>query len=331
MTHVIQVDDLRTYIKTERGVVKAVDGISFSVDEKEVLGVVGESGCGKSITALSIMQLLPDRFASIESGSINYIPRDGNASVDIASLNPKGREMRSIRGKEISMIFQEPMTSLNPVYTVGEQITESLLLHEQMNKKEAMVRAVELLKHVGIPDPELRVKEYPHQMSGGMRQRVMIAIALSCNPRFLIADEPTTALDVTIQAQILDLMKRLQQEHDMSIMMITHNMGVVGLMCDRVLVMYLGRVVEEAKVREIFKKPLHPYTLGLLNSIPKLNPKERKRDRLIPIAGNVPDPSEIVKGCRFAPRCPRAFDKCQEEPPLIEVETGHKVRCWLHE
>lgn len=328
---VLEVDNLKTYITTERGTVKAVDGVSFTVNEREVLGIVGESGCGKSITALSIMQLLPEKFAKIESGSIKYQPRNGNEEVDIAKLNSKGIEMRSIRGKEIAMIFQEPMTSLNPVYTVGEQIIESILLHEKTTKKEAWKRAIELLKHVGIPDPEQRVNNFPHQMSGGMRQRVMIAMALSCNPRFLIADEPTTALDVTIQAQILDLMKRLQKEHDMSIMMITHNMGVVGLMCHRVIVMYLGRIVEEAPVREIFSKPLHPYTLGLLNSIPRLNPKEKKKDRLVPISGNIPDPNEVIVGCRFALRCPHASERCQEEPPLIEVEPGHKVRCWLHE
>ena len=323
----IRVEDLRTYFHTDEGVVKAVDGVSFSVKSQKVLGVVGESGCGKSITALSIMQLLPKPHGKIYSGHI-YFDSEKYGSIDLAALDPRSRKMQSIRGNEIAMIFQEPMTSLNPVYTIGEQIVESVLLHQKATKKQALERAVEMLEHVGIPSPRQRVDEYPHQLSGGMRQRAMIAMALSCNPRFLIADEPTTALDVTIQAQILDLMIRLQEEHKMAIMMITHDLGVVGRICDEVVVMYMGKIVERADVRGLFSNPSHPYTQGLLESIPTLGTKKR---RLNPIEGNVPDPFNLPEGCRFRPRCPHAKEICSQDPPEVRLEDGHEVKCWLYE
>ncbi len=327
-TDVIRVENLKTYFHTEQGIIKAVDGVSFSAKHRKVLGVVGESGCGKSITALSIMQLLPKPHGRIESGHI-WFDRGGAAGViDLAAVNPKSRLMQEIRGNDIAMIFQEPMTSLNPVYTIGEQIVEAVLLHQKVSKKEAWDRAVEMLAHVGIPSPAQRAKEYPHQMSGGMRQRAMIAMALSCNPRFLIADEPTTALDVTIQAQILDLMSRLQDEHEMSIMMITHDLGVVARMCDDVVVMYLGKIIERAEVRTLFRNPSHPYTQGLLASIPTMG--DRKK-RLNPIEGTVPEPFNLPAGCRFRPRCPRAMDICTQEPPEVRIAEGHEVKCWLYE
>lgn len=324
---VLKIEDLHTYFHTDGGVVRAVDGVSLEVGRQKVLGVVGESGCGKSITALSVMQLVSAPRGRIESGRILFnSPTKG--VVDIAQLSPQSSEMRSIRGNEISMIFQEPMTSLNPVLTVGFQIVESLIYHQKITKKEAWEIAVEMLAKVGIPSPEQRAKEYPHQMSGGMRQRAMIAIALCCNPVLLIADEPTTALDVTIQAQILDLMKNLQEQYKkMAIIMITHNLGVVGRMCDDVAVMYMGKVVERADVRTIFNNPAHPYTVGLLNSIPRLGIKKK---RLVPIEGVVPDPTQMPEGCSFAPRCPHATARCKEQPPVTEVEPGHEVSCWLH-
>ncbi|MCD6541202.1 ABC transporter ATP-binding protein, partial [Candidatus Bipolaricaulota bacterium] len=264
----VEVKDLRTYFFTEEGVVKAVDGVSFAIEPEQTLGVVGESGCGKSVTALSIMGLVPMPPGKIVGGQVIF-HRDGQP-IELTKLNPKGREYRSIRGKEIAMIFQEPMTSLNPVFTIGYQIMEAIMLHQKVSKKEARQKAIEMLRQVGIPEPEQRVDEYPHQLSGGMRQRAMIAMALSCNPSLLIADEPTTALDVTIQAQVLDLMRDLQKSFHAAIMLITHDLGVVAEMCEEVVVMYLGKVVEHAKVRPIFHEPKHPYTQGLLKSIPSL-------------------------------------------------------------
>ncbi len=320
----IELRDLKTYFYTEDGVVKAVDGVSFSIERQKTLGVVGESGCGKSVTALSIMGLIPMPPGKILEGSIIY-HRNGQ-EIELTKLDPKGKEYRSIRGNEIAMIFQEPMTSLNPVYTIGNQIMEAIMLHQKVGKREARARAIEMLKAVGIPSPEQRVDEYPHQLSGGMRQRAMIAMALSCNPHLLIADEPTTALDVTIQAQILDLMRKLQSEFHMALMMITHNLGVIAEMADDVVIMYMGKVVEEAPVKDIYHNPTHPYTIGLMESIPALT---RKKERLKPIKGMVPDPYNLPKGCPFEPRCPEAMEICREQmPPLKEVRPKHRVACW---
>ncbi len=322
----IELRDLKTYFYTEDGVVKAVDGVSFVIEREHTLGVVGESGCGKSVTALSIMGLVPMPPGKIAGGQI-LLHRNGHA-VDLTRLNPKGKEYRSIRGKEIAMIFQEPMTSLNPVFTIGYQIMEAIMLHQKVGKKQARARAIEMLRQVGIPLPEQRVDEYPHQLSGGMRQRAMIAMALSCNPSLLIADEPTTALDVTIQAQVLDLMRDLQTRFKTAIMFITHNLGVVAEMCQEVVVMYLGKVVEHAPVRPLFHEPKHPYTQGLLHSIPSL---ATKKQRLEPIQGVVPDPLDAPPGCPFNPRCPHAMEICTHEmPPLKEVSPGHEAACWLY-
>jgi oligopeptide/dipeptide ABC transporter ATP-binding protein len=322
----VEVRDLKTYFYTEDGVVKAVDGVSFAIEPEQTLGVVGESGCGKSVTALSIMGLVPMPPGKIVSGAI-VLRRDGK-NVELTKLNPKGREYRGIRGKEIAMIFQEPMTSLNPVFTVGYQIMEAIILHQKVSKKEAREKAIEMLRQVGIPLPEQRVDEYPHQLSGGMRQRAMIAMALSCNPSLLIADEPTTALDVTIQAQVLDLMRDLQKRFRTAIMFITHNLGVVAEMCDEVVVMYLGKVVEHAPVRPLYHDPKHPYTQGLLHSIPSLATKKK---RLEPIKGVVPDPLDAPPGCPFNPRCPHVMEICSREmPPLKEVAEEHKAACWLY-
>ncbi|MFQ6033378.1 MAG: ABC transporter ATP-binding protein, partial [Candidatus Bipolaricaulia bacterium] len=309
----IELNNLKTYFYTEDGVVHAVDGVNFSIGRQKTLGVVGESGCGKSVTGLSIMGLVPMPPGKIVEGEILY-HRNGNI-VDITKLNPKGKEIRSIRGNEIAMIFQEPMTSLNPVYTIGNQIMEAIILHQKVHKKEARVRAIQMLEAVGIPSPEQRVDEYPHQLSGGMRQRAMIAMALSCNPSLLIADEPTTALDVTIQAQILELMKKLQEEFRMAIMMITHNLGVVAETSDDVVVMYMGKVVEQSDVRRVFHNSKHPYTQGLMKSIPSL---VKRKERLEPIKGVVPDPYDLPPGCVFNPRCPYAMEICvKEEPPFL--------------
>jgi oligopeptide/dipeptide ABC transporter ATP-binding protein len=298
--------------------------VSFSIEKQKTLGVVGESGCGKSVTALSIMGLIPMPPGKILAGSIVY-HRNG-AEIELTTLDPKGKAYREIRGNEIAMIFQEPMTSLNPVYTIGNQIMEAITLHQKVGKREARARAIEMLKAVGIPLPEQRVDEYPHQLSGGMRQRAMIAMALSCNPTLLIADEPTTALDVTIQAQILDLMRKLQDEFHMALMMITHNLGVIAEMADDVVIMYMGKVVEEAPVKDIYHDPLHPYTQGLMESIPALT---RKKERLKPIKGMVPDPYNLPKGCPFEPRCPEAIDICRAQmPELKEIKPRHKVACW---
>ncbi|NLV91122.1 MAG: ABC transporter ATP-binding protein [Firmicutes bacterium] len=322
----LTIKDLRTEFRTETGLVRAVDGIDLTIHREETVGLVGESGCGKSVTSLSIMGLVPQPPGRI-TGSIVYHHPDGD--IDLARLNPKGDQYRSIRGKEISMIFQEPMTSLNPVYTVGEQIIEAIRLHQGLTEQESREKAIELLDKVGIPSPQQRVDEYPHQMSGGMRQRVMIAMALSCNPSLLIADEPTTALDVTIQAQILMLMQELQDEFNASILLITHDLGVVAGMADKIAVMYLGQIVEYGTARDVFKQHLHPYTEGLLNSIPIPRPKRTRM--LKPIEGTVPDPRWMPPGCRFSNRCGYAMEICSQAPGLYEPSPGHQVRCWLYQ
>ena len=321
----LEVRELRTWFHTERGVVRAVDGVDLAVGRNRTLGVVGESGCGKTVTALSIMGLVPAATTAI-SGRILFHATDGR-EVDLAQLDPHSRAYRRIRGGEIAMIFQEPMNSLNPVYTIGNQIVEAIQLHQEQAAAGARERAVEMLRQVGIADPERRAGEYPHHLSGGMRQRAMIAMALSCNPSLLIADEPTTALDVTIQAQILELMQRLQGEFGIAIIMITHDLGVVVGMADEVAVMYLGRVVEYGPMRPVFKQPQHPYTQGLLRSIPVLGAQVRQR--LQPIEGLVPDPRATPPGCRFADRCPQRFEECATEPPLFEAAADHRSRCWL--
>ncbi len=315
---VLEVRDLRTYFHTEEGVARAVDGVSFAVGRSQTLGLVGESGCGKSVSAFSIMRLVPDPPGRIEGGQILLKGRD------LLALDEE--EMRRVRGDDIAMIFQEPMTSLNPVLTCGFQIAEAVVLHQQVSMREARIRAIEMLQLVGIPAPEQRIDEYPHQLSGGMRQRVMIAMALSCNPDVLIADEPTTALDVTIQAQILALLESLQESLQMAIVMITHDLGVIAETADQVAVMYAGQIVEYAETQSLFARPLHPYTRGLLRSIPRL---EAEQERLDIIPGVVPDARTFPPGCRFAPRCPLADDHCRAEvPPLEEVEAGHWASCW---
>jgi len=314
----IDVNDLQTYFHTEEGTVKAVDGVSFEIYPGETLGVVGESGCGKSVTSLSIMRLIESPPGQIENGEILFNGKD------LTKLSQK--EMRKIRGNDISMIFQEPMTSLNPVYTVGDQIMEAILIHKDVNKKQARQEAIDMLRKVGIPLPEQRVDEYPHQLSGGMRQRIMIAMALSCDPQLLIADEPTTALDVTIQAQILELMNSLKREFGMAIMMITHDLGVIAEVSDRVAVMYAGKIVEYTDVKTLYADPKHPYTWGLMHSIPHI---EKDLDRLEAIPGNVPNPLNFPTGCKYNTRCPFATDKCRtDEPDIVEVEEGHHVACW---
>ncbi|MBW6457196.1 MAG: ABC transporter ATP-binding protein [Trueperaceae bacterium] len=319
----VEVVDLKTYFDTDEGTVKAVDGVSFHIDKGETLGVVGESGSGKSVMSLSVMRLIPVPPGRIAGGQILF---DGQ---DIVKKSE--RDMRRIRGNEIAMIFQEPMTSLNPVYTVGDQIAEAIVLHQKETSRAAMRKATEMLDLVGIPEPAKRVKNYPHQMSGGMRQRVMIAMALSCNPKLLIADEPTTALDVTIQAQILDLMRTLQREIGMSIMFITHDLGVVAEMADRVVVMYAGRAVEESTVVNIFKNPQQPYTLGLMNSIPRVDKAAEHQERLQAIPGNVPNPLYLPEGCAFHPRCRFMIDDCKKAiPDLVDAGDGHMVRCIRH-
>jgi peptide/nickel transport system ATP-binding protein len=318
---IIQVRDLRTSFFTDQGEVKAVDGVTFDVPKGKTLGIVGESGSGKSITSLSILRLIQNP-GKVVGGEMIFKGED--------LLKKSEAKMRKIRGNEISMIFQEPMTSLNPVYTVGEQIGEAFRIHEGLGKKKAIERSIEMLKLVGIPSPEQRVHQYPHELSGGMRQRVMIAMALACNPELLIADEPTTALDVTIQAQILELMKDLQDRLGMSIIMITHDLGVVAETCDYVAVMYCGKVVEYASIRELFKNPRHPYTVGLLNSLPR-HDIDLDGEELSVIKGSVPSPADMPKGCRFAPRCPFASDICRERlPELEEDENGNQIRCWIY-
>jgi peptide/nickel transport system ATP-binding protein len=319
----LDVRGLKTHFFTDEGVVRAVDGVDLHIAKGETLGIVGESGCGKTVTALSIMKLIPMPPGRIVEGQMLYEGRD------LVTLPPA--QMRKVRGKEISMVFQEPMTSLNPVFTIGEQIAEAVRLHEGLGRRAAMDKTVDMLKLVHIPNPERRVKEYPHQLSGGMRQRVMIAMALSCNPKLLIADEPTTALDVTIQAQILDLLNELKSKIGMAVMLITHDMGVIAETAQRVMVMYAGKVVEEAPVKDLFKEPLHPYTQGLLRSIPRIDLAATKKQRLEAIPGVVPSLLEVPPGCRFAPRCQFVKPSYQEkEPPLKEVRPGHKVACWLY-
>ncbi|MEA4963692.1 ABC transporter ATP-binding protein [Lutispora sp.] len=321
MEKLLEVKNLRTYFYTEDGVIPAVDGVDFYIKPGETLGVVGESGCGKSVTSTSILRLVPDPPGKILEGSqVNF------AGKDILAL-PES-EMRKIRGNDISMIFQEPMTSLNPVFRIGDQIGEVLLLHQGMNKAQARTKAVEMLKLVGIPRPEKVVDDFPHSLSGGMRQRAMIAMAMACNPKLLIADEPTTALDVTIQAQILELMNKLKKETNASIMLITHNLGVVAETCQRVVVMYAGKIVEEGDVYSIFENPKHPYTVGLLNSIPSV---EVRQNKLESIPGVVPNPLNIPKGCRFEPRCSKAMDICRNNQPKLSVLGEERtVRCFLY-
>jgi len=321
---VLQVEDLQTHFFTAIGQVRAVDGVSYSLKAGETLGVVGESGCGKSVTALSILRLVANPPGRIVGGAVRF---EGRNLLELGAA-----EMERIRGNEISMIFQEPMTSLNPLYTVGKQIAEAVALHQGLSRKDSWDRAVDMLRRVSIPEPEKRAHAYPHQMSGGMRQRVMIAMALSCNPKVLIADEPTTALDVTIQAQILDLMRELQETFGTAIILITHDMGVVAENADRVVVMYAGRKVEEASATELFDNPGHPYTKGLLGSIPQLDvaaSKTRARPRLNEIKGIVPSLFNLPPGCSFAPRCGFASDQCTRAmPPLAEHRPGHHIACW---
>ncbi|WP_325050405.1 ABC transporter ATP-binding protein [Falsigemmobacter faecalis] len=320
MTQLLKVDALRTCFATPSGVFPAVDGASFSLPAGETLAIVGESGSGKSVTAMSILGLIPSPPGRVESGRILF------KGHDLLSLTEP--EMQRIRGNQISMIFQEPMTALNPVFTVGSQIREAILLHQTRDPAEARARAVEMLRLVGIADPDRRYDQFPHQLSGGMRQRVMIAMALSCNPDLLIADEPTTALDVTIQAQILELMRDLQRRFGTAVLLITHDLGVVAEMADQVIVMYAGRVVERAAVAELFDRPLHPYTVGLLRAMPVLNDRA---GRLIPIEGTVPPPDRLPPGCRFAPRCAHVREICtRKDPALSDQGAGHEVACWLH-
>ncbi|RDB60402.1 peptide ABC transporter ATP-binding protein [Gordonibacter sp. 28C] len=316
----LSVKNLSTEFPVKKGVVKAVEDVSFDVDEGEILAIVGESGSGKSVTSLSVMGLLAEP-GHVAGGSMEF---EGKDLVHLSE-----REYRALRGNDMAMIFQEPMTSLNPVYRVGKQIVEAIRTHENVSKKEARERAIDMLRKVGIPSPEKRIDDYPHQMSGGMRQRVMIAMALSCNPKLLIADEPTTALDVTIQAQILDLLRRLRDDTGMAVLLITHDLGVVSETADRVVVMYCGQVVEEAEVRTLFDHPMHPYTLGLLKSIPRLEDDDSKR--LYMIKGMVPNPLEMPPGCHFSDRCDSCMDICHEKiPDLVDLD-GHKVRCFLYE
>ncbi len=320
MAGLIQVKNLRTSFFTPNGEVRAVDGVSFGIDEGETLGLVGESGCGKSVTALSIMRLISSPPGKVVGGEILF------RGQDLLKLN--GAAMRRIRGNEISMIFQEPMTSLNPVFTIGNQIGEAIRLHQGLGKKQTKEKTVEMLRLVKIADPDRRINDYPHQLSGGMRQRVMIAMALSCNPSLLIADEPTTALDVTIQAQILDLMSELQEKLGMSLLLITHDLGVVAEQADGVAIMYAGKIVEQAVAREIFNRPQHPYTVGLLNSLPGVGGLKKKR--LVAIPGVVPSPLELPSGCRFRDRCPKAAGVCAEaEPKLEEKIKDHWAACYF--
>lgn len=334
-TPIIRIRDVHTYFYTDLGVSKALNGVSFDIPAGKVMGVVGESGCGKSVTALSIMRLVP-RPGRIIKGEMTYFRRDESAvgkvveEIDLMALPPQGAKIRSLRGDQMAMIFQEPMTSLNPSYTIGDQIMEAIQLHQEVGEDEALKRAINVLDGVGMANAKLVVKRYPHELSGGMRQRAMIAMALSCNPAVLFADEPTTALDVTTEAQILDLMRDLQTRMNSSIVFITHNLGVVAQMCDLVSVMYLGRVVEQAPVEDLFFNPKHPYTTALLNSIPHAG--SRKKERLQPIHGVVPDPYSTVVGCPFHPRC-NAFMPgiCNKEMPAVTmIDPTHSVRCFLY-
>ncbi|MFN6964844.1 MAG: ABC transporter ATP-binding protein [Pyrinomonadaceae bacterium] len=324
MSHLLEVEGLKTYFQTRSGLVRSVDDVSFRIGEGELLGLVGESGCGKSITALSIMRLISPP-GKIVAGSIRF---KGEELTTASS-----ERMRAIRGNDIAMIFQDPMTSLNPVFTVGEQIAEALRLHRGLDRKKAWAAAIEAMREVAIPSPERRASDYPHQLSGGMRQRVMIAMALACDPELLIADEPTTALDVTIQAQILELLDELRRSRKLAVLLITHDLGVVAEVADRVCVMYTGKIVEESGVEEIFERPKHPYTQGLLRSVPKLSSAEIARaTRLQTIEGTVPNPAQLPDGCHFAPRCPFRMEKCLHgEIPLYTAADGAAVRCVLYD
>lgn len=318
---ILELNDLRTHFFTDSGEIPAVDGVSLSIHKGERVGIVGESGCGKSVTSLSVMQLVPDPPGRIVGGDILF------KGENIVSASNK--RMKQIRGNEIAMIFQEPMTSLDPLFTIGNQIIEGIRFHKKINKKEARNRAIEMLELVGIPGADKVMNDYPHQLSGGMRQRVMIAISMACNPELLIADEPTTALDVTIQAQILDLMRNINEEKDTAMMLITHDLGVVAEICDRVIVMYAGQIIEEGTTREILKSPNHPYTKGLIRSLPDM---KQKNQQLYSIPGTVPKPKMGRVGCRFAPRCEFAFDRCfQENPELYQLQNKHKSRCFLND
>ena len=326
---VLDIRNLKTHFHTKRGVLKATDGVDLEIYRNRLLGIVGESGCGKSVLSLSILKLLPPT-ARI-SGSVVFRPDDGEGgeAVDLVQLDPRSSRMRSIRGGEIAMIFQEPMTALNPLYTIGNQIVESVTLHQNVTAAEARSRAIEMLALVGMPIPEKRIDQYAHELSGGLRQRAMIAMALSCRPKLLIADEPTTALDVTIQAQILDLIRRLQAEVDTSVVLITHDLGVIAGMADHVAVMYLGVIVEYGTAAQVFRGRGHPYTQGLFESIPRWQLGDESELRSI--EGVVPDPMDLPPGCRFCNRCPSVMEICErEEPPAIETEPGHTVRCWLY-
>jgi oligopeptide/dipeptide ABC transporter ATP-binding protein len=329
--NVLEVSDLEVHFRTLDGIVRGVNGVSLNLRNEETLGIVGESGCGKSVTAHSIMRLLPKRISRIANGEI-WFRRSIGEEHDLVRVDPRGHLIRDIRGNEIAMIFQEPMTSLSPLHTIGEQIMETIILHQKVSKKEALDRAIEILEAVRIGNAREFIKSHPHQYSGGMRQRAMIAMALSCNPQVLIADEPTTALDVTIQAQILDLMRKLQEEFASAIIMITHNLGVINEIADRVAVMYLGKIVEIADRRTLFKRPAHPYTVGLMQSVPEMGNSKNKR--LHPIPGIIPDPFNVPSGCAFRPRCPvkNKPASCSDPAgiPLVEVEPGHMVRCTLY-
>jgi peptide/nickel transport system ATP-binding protein len=332
----LEIKDLKISFPLDEGVVRAVEGVSLTVRRGEVLGVVGESGCGKTVTAQSILRIIPAP-GRIDSGQILFRPAgtavssNGKSVIDIASISPTGRQIREIRGKDIAMIFQEPMSSFSPVHTIGSQIMEAILLHQSVTPEQARQKTIELLRLVGIPGAEQRIDNYPHQFSGGMRQRAMIAMALSCNPSLLIADEPTTALDVTIQAQILDLMRDLQKRIGMAVMFITHNLGVIAQIADTVAIMYLGQVVEYGPVREILRNPKHPYTVDLLRAVPRLG--KTARQRLVAIEGSIPSPFERPSGCPFHPRCSRMMPgRCEAHmPDLTQLEDQHSVRCLLYE
>lgn len=331
-TPLLEVKDLYTHFFIDNGIIQAVDGVNFKVYPQETLGLIGESGCGKSVTAQSIMRIVPSPPGKIVRGSIIYKRGKEDGLIDISTLDPRGKQIRSLRGNEIAMIFQEPMTSFNPVLTVGDQIIEMVVLHQKVNKRIAKKRAIEMLAKVRFPNAEQRVNSYPHQLSGGLRQRAMIAMALSCSPSLLIADEPTTALDVTIQAQILELMKELQEEFRMSMIIITHDLGVINELADDVAVMYLGQIVEYSNLRRIFDSPKHPYTKALFRSIHLLGSKTKKR--LDHIRGIVPNPINLSAGCRFFPRCKEEGRESwheEKDPPYVEVEKNHWVRCWCYE
>lgn len=328
----LKINNLKTCFYTLDGIVRAVEGVSLTINPGKTIGLVGESGCGKSVTAHSVLRLLPLKTSQITEGEILFRRQDTRKVIDLVKIDPQGSLIRSIRGKEIAIIFQEPMTSLSPVYTVGNQIIEAILLHQQIEYQEAREHAIQMLKSVGLGMAETMIDEYPHRLSGGQRQRVMIAMALSCKPSLLIADEPTTALDVTIQAQIMELLQSLQKQFQMAVLIITHNLGVIAEMADEIAVMYLGRIVEKGLSRQVFENPLHPYTIGLLKSVPILGNRTKKR--LAPIPGSVPDPLSVIEGCAFRLRCPAyKQEECsgRDEADMVEVEPGHYVRCLLYD